>query len=166
MRSSVVHAHIHAGHAPACSLLNIDLRLLSCSGCKAQADNDRGRQQEAAQQDRSQRSWQCQSQVSPQKEGCGRVGIECFTRIPKTCLFVDCHNCLSSYMYSKHWVRIGFKRMLAMPVSYGAPAEVFMQCAVCCLSTNVCCKVYGKSFQKAACQSALCTHVSGVCSEG
>lgn len=104
VRASVVCAHIDAGHAPACSLLNTDLRLLSCSGCKAQADNDRGRQQEAAQQDCSQRSWQCQSQVSPQKEGCGRVGIECSTLILKTCLFVNCHGCLSSHMYSKRCV--------------------------------------------------------------
>ena len=159
-----MHAHIHAGHAPGCSLIHIDIRLWSCTGCKAQADNDRGRQQEAAQQDCSQCSWQCQSQVSPQKEGCGRVGIECCTRIPKTCLFVDCHSCLSLHMYSKRWVRIGFN-CVCLPCLSATVRRLRCSCNVqCAVSPPVyAAKCMAGLFLRK--QLVRVNGVSGVCSE-
>ena len=159
----MVHAHIDAGHAPACSLLNIDLRLLSCSGCKAKADNDRGRQQEAAQQDRPQRSWQCQSQVSPQEEGRGRVGVECFTRILKTCLFADCHGCLNSYMHSKR-VCTGFK-CVCLPCLSATVCRLRWACNVqCVVSPPVyAAECMASRFQRK--QLFRVNGVSGVCSK-
>lgn len=41
---------------------------LMLAGCKAEEVNDRGREQEAAEQNHSQCSWERQDQVSPQKE--------------------------------------------------------------------------------------------------